>query len=339
MSEIQSIKQNANNDLTKQEKYFSQPVAIQPSANFSQIKTSLPNFSVLAEQSKPSVVSIQVSGDDSPIGIDGMGSGFVISDDGFLLTNNHVTQNAEEIEVKMADGRIFDAEVVGSDRETDIALLKINAENLKPLQFGRSDKVKVGEWVMAIGAPFGLEQSVTAGIVSAKARSAGEQYIPYIQTDVAINMGNSGGPLIDMAGNVVGVNTKIFTTDGGSVGLSFTIPIDLAIDVVNQIKLNGRVSRGFLGVGYQAVSRELVKNFELKNSYGAMINAVSRNSPAEEAGLQVEDIVVGVDGKTIQDFNELPFLIGRLKPGDETQLDIIRNGQPLSLSLTVGSRN
>ena len=302
------------------------------------VSRTSPNFAQLVERARPSVVSIEVSSRERRRGVDGMGSGFIISEDGFLLTNYHVTDGANRIEVKLADGTIFDAEIVGSDIETDLALLKIDASNLKPLEYGEVESTLVGSWVLAIGAPFGLEQTVTAGIVSAKGRSAGDQYIPYLQTDVAINMGNSGGPLINMQGKVIGVNSKIYSTDGGSVGLSFAIPIDLAVDVVNQLKQNGKVSRGFLGVGYQEVTRDMAEGFELKNSNGTLINAVTPNSPAAKAGLRVGDIVVSVDGNQIANFNELPFLIGRLRPGAETALSIIRDGEQMLLKLVVGSR-
>ncbi len=192
-----------------------------PERSVSAEKIIAPKFADLVERSRPSVVSIEVSSRENRGGVEGMGSGFIISEDGFLLTNYHVTEDASRIEVKLADGTIYDAEIVGSDIETDLALLKIAANDLKPLEYGEVESTQVGSWVLAIGAPFGLEQTVTAGIVSAKGRSAGDQYIPYLQTDVAINMGNSGGPLINMQGKVIGVNSKIYSTDGGSVGLSF----------------------------------------------------------------------------------------------------------------------
>lgn len=328
--------QSQLDEVRSQDLHFSKP-----SQDAAKSVLQLPAFSDLAELSKPSVVSIEVSSSERSRSRrpNGMGSGFVISEDGYLLTNNHVTQGAANIVVKLADGTEHDAELVGSDPETDLSLIKIDVDGLKPFEFGNVDEAKVGSWVVAIGAPFGFEQTVTAGIISAKGRSVGEQYVPYIQTDVAINMGNSGGPLINMDGKVIGVNSKIISTDGGSVGLSFAIPIDLAVDVVNQLKQDGKVRRGFLGVGYQEVTREIAESFSLKSNRGALINAVSRNSPASKAGLKVGDIVTAVDGKKIGNYTELPFLVGRLRPGMETQLNIIRNGDPDTLKLVVGSRD
>jgi len=319
--------------VQQQETQIPQP-ATQPVARVMQ----LPAFSVLAEQAKASVVSIDVFSENSRRRIDGMGSGFVISSDGYLLTNHHVTQDSQRLVIKLADGSEYDAELVGSDPETDLSLLKIEANGLTPFEFGNVDETKVGSWVVAIGAPFGFEQTVTAGIISAKGRSVGEQYVPYIQTDVAINVGNSGGPLINMDGKVIGVNSKIISTDGGSVGLSFAIPIDLAVDVVNQLKNDGRVKRGFLGVRYQEVTREIAESFSLAKSHGALIYEVTPNSPAAKGGLQRGDIVTAVDGKRIINYTELPFLIGRLRPGMETELSIVREGETDALKIVVGSR-
>lgn len=310
-----------------------------PSQEATQNVLQLPEFSKLAEQAKQSVVSIEVSSNESRRNADGMGSGFVISEDGYLLTNNHVTEGARKIVVNLADGSEHDAELVGSDPETDLSLLKIDVDGLMPFKFGSVEKTPVGSWVVAIGAPFGFEQTVTAGIISAKGRSVGEQYVPYIQTDVAINVGNSGGPLINMDGKVIGINSKIISTYGGSLGLSFAIPIDLAVDVVNQLKNNGKVERGFLGVSYREVTKEIAESFSLKQTFGALINSVSRNSPADRGGLRVGDIVTAVDGKKIINYTELPFLVGRLRPGMETQLSVIRDGEPETIQLVVGSRN
>jgi len=310
-------------------------------SNTPQTKSTLqlPSFSTLAEQSKNSVVSIEISTSETRQRVDGMGSGFVISDDGYLLTNNHVTEDSSQIVVKLADGSEYDATLIGSDRETDIALLKIDATGLTPLEFGSVEESKVGSWVVAIGAPFGFEQTVTAGIISAKGRSVGERYVPYIQTDVAINVGNSGGPLINMDGKVIGINSKIISTYGGSLGLSFAIPVDLAVDVVNQLKNNGKVSRGFLGVQYREVTREVAQRFSLKQNHGALIYGVANNSPAENGGLEVGDIVTAVDGKEIVNFTELPFLVGRLRPGMEAELSIVRDGENETLKLVIGSEN
>ena len=299
----------------------------------------LPNFAGLAKKSRDSVVSIEVANGRSSSNIEGMGSGFVISEDGYILTNHHVTQGAERLIVKLADGSEFDGELVGSDPETDLSLLKLDTDQLKALQFGSVADTEVGAWVVAIGAPFGLEQTETAGIVSAKRRSVGEQYIPYIQTDVAINVGNSGGPLITMDGKVIGVNSRIISTDGGSVGLSFAIHIDLASDVVSQLKEDGRVRRGFLGVGYQEVEKGLAASFASNKNHGALINNVSRNSPAAKGGLRVGDIVTAVDGQGIINYTELPFLVGRLRPGMSTELSIIREGEAQKLTIVVGSRD
>ena len=311
----------------------------EPSVQNTQATIQLPAFSDLAEFAKKSVVSIEVFNGEPSGGLNGMGSGFIISDDGYLLTNHHVTQDANNLVVKLHDGSEHDADLIGSDPETDLSLIKIDVSGLQPFEFGNVEKTKVGSWVVAIGAPFGFEQTVTAGIVSAKGRSVGEQYVPYIQTDVAINVGNSGGPLINMDGKVVGVNSKIISTDGGSVGLSFAIPIDLAVDVVNQLKSDGRVKRGFLGVGYQEVTRDIAESFSLKQKHGALINQISRNSPAQKGGLKRGDIVTAVDGKKIINYTELPFLIGRLRPGMETDLSIIRDGEHSSIKIVVGSRD
>jgi len=298
----------------------------------------LPAFSELAEQAKQSVVSIEIDNQDSINSVGGMGSGFVISDDGYILTNNHVTQEAKHIVVKLADGSEYDAVQIGRDVSTDIALLKIDKQGLVAFEFGDVEASKVGSWVVAIGAPFGFEQTVTAGIISAKGRSVGEQYIPYIQTDVAINVGNSGGPLINMDGKVIGINSKIISTAGGSLGLSFAIPVDLAVDVVNQLKNNGVVRRGYLGVGYTEVTRAIAEQLFINENKGALINAVSRGSPAEKSGLKVGDVVIAVDGKKINNFSELPFLVGRLRPGMQTELSIIRDGEEVKVKLLVGSR-
>ena len=309
-----------------------------PSENPVLSQLQLPTFTQLAEKAKPSVVSIQVFDEGFRRQYSGVGSGFIISEDGYLLTNYHVTQGEGALVVKLADGREFDAERIGSDPETDLALIKIPTSDLEAFEFGNVDKAEVGSWVVAIGAPFGFEQTVTAGIISAKGRSVGEQYVPYLQTDVAINVGNSGGPLINMDGKVIGVNSKIISTDGGSLGLSFAIPIDLAVDVVNQLKNLGRVSRGFLGVGYEEVTRTVANDLALDRQHGALINTVSRNSPAETAGLKVGDIVTAVDGKKIVRYTELPFLIGRLRPGMETTLSVIRDGSIQLVSIVIGSR-
>ena len=255
----------------------------------------LPDFVELVEKAQPSVVSISttikvgrrnVFSQRSGTSRGPSGSGFIISTDGYVLTNNHVVDGVEEVYVRLHNGKDVEAVIIGTDSETDMALLKIKGKGLKPLKIGDINKAKVGSWVVAIGAPFGFDQTVTAGIISAKARSVGEQYIPYVQTDVAINPGISGGPLINMAGEVVGINSKILSTSGGSNGLSFSIPIDLAMDVVNQIRDNGKVIRGYLGVNYQEVDRRMAKWSQLESTQGALINGIAPDSPGNESGYQ-----------------------------------------------------
>jgi len=307
----------------------------------------LPDFVDLVEKAQPSVVSISTTitskrrnifSRQSGSSRGPSGSGFIISNDGYVLTNNHVIDGVDKVFVRLHNGKDLEAEIVGTDAETDIALLKISGGSFKPFKIGDIDKTKVGSWVLAIGAPFGFDQTVTAGIVSAKGRSVGEQYIPYVQTDVAINPGNSGGPLINMEGRVVGINSKILSTSGGSNGLSFSIPIDLAMDVVNQIKNDGGVHRGYLGVNYQEVSYELAKSFGLERSQGALINGVAVDSPAEKAGVKIGDIVLNVNEKPIKNSSELPFIIGRYRPGDVADLSIIRQGKKLQLKVNIGSK-
>ncbi|MCF6194924.1 MAG: trypsin-like peptidase domain-containing protein, partial [Kangiellaceae bacterium] len=309
----------------------------------------LPNFVELIDKTQSSVVSISTTvkvrrrnifSRQSPSSSRGpSGSGFVISKDGYVITNNHVIDGVEKVYVSLNNGRDFEAEIVGTDEATDIALLKIEGNNFDWLEIGDIDKTRVGSWVVAIGAPFGFEHTVTAGIISAKGRNVGEQYIPYVQTDVAINPGNSGGPLINMNGKVVGVNSKILSISGGSNGLSFSIPIDLVMDVVGQIKDTGNVLRGYLGVSYQEVSFELAKSFGLERSEGALITVVTPNSPADQAGIKRGDIVLMVDDKLIKNSVELPFVIGRYRPGREVKMSLVRDGKHLTRSLEIGSKN
>lgn len=309
----------------------------------------LPDFVDLVEKAQPSVVSISTTVElrrrnifsrQSPSTSRGpSGSGFFISKDGYVITNNHVIDGVKKVYVSLHNGQDFEATVVGTDADTDIALLKIEGESFIPFKIGNIEQTKVGSWAVAIGAPFGFDQTVTAGIISAKGRNVGEQYIPYIQTDVAINPGNSGGPLIDMDGKVVGVNSKILSTSGGSNGLSFSIPIDLVMDVVGQIKDSGSVERGYLGVSYQEVSFDLAKSFGLERSQGALITVVTENSPAQRAGLKPGDIVLEVDGKLIKNSDELPFVIGRYRPGKVANLVLVRDGEKIKLDIEVGSRN
>lgn len=308
----------------------------------------LPDFVELVEKAQPSVVSISTTikarrrslFSRQPGSTRGpSGSGFIISKDGFVLTNNHVIEGVDKVFVRLYNGKDVEAEIIGADAETDTALLKIVGDDFTPFVIGNVEKSKVGSWVLAIGAPFGFDQTVTAGIISAKARSVGEQYIPYIQTDVAINPGNSGGPLINMAGEVIGINSKILSASGGSNGLSFSIPIDLAMDVVDQIRKQGGVSRGYLGVGFQEVSYELAKSFGLDSSKGAIITNVGPNSPAERSGIKAGDIILEVDKKLIKNSEELPFIIGRYRPGDKAELLVIRDGKSIHLNIVIGSRN
>ena len=267
------------------------------------------------------------------------GSGFIISADGYVLTNHHVVEDAVEVEVRLKDRRVFDAEVVGSDPLSDIALLRIESNGLDPVRIGDSDALKPGQWVLAIGSPFNFEYSVTAGIVSAVNRSfANQNYVPFIQTDVPINRGNSGGPLINMDGEVVGINSQIYSYTGGFMGLSFAIPIEVAMDVVEQLKTNGRVVRGWLGVGIQAVDQNLANALGLKKVIGAAVNDVMPGSPAETGGLQVGDVIVAYEGREVTRQSDLPPMVGATPPGTRARLTIVRDGQPQPLRLEIGER-
>ncbi|MGB0473582.1 MAG: DegQ family serine endoprotease [Porticoccaceae bacterium] len=269
------------------------------------------------------------------------GSGFVISRDGYILTNHHVVDQASEIQVLFSDRREYQATVIGTDRRSDLALLKIDAKGLDALVFADSDNLKVGEWVLAIGSPFGLDYSVTAGIVSAKGRSLpteqGENYVPFIQTDVAINPGNSGGPLFNLKAEVVGINSQIFSRTGGSIGLSFSIPSNVAQRVVGQLKANGVVQRGWLGVAIQDVNKALAQSLELDKPRGALINAVEIDSPADKGGIEPGDVIVKLDGQEIIDADDLPHLVGMLAPETTTKVVIVREGKRKVLKVTVGA--
>ncbi|MFZ5556770.1 MAG: DegQ family serine endoprotease [Pseudomonadota bacterium] len=266
-----------------------------------------------------------------------LGSGFVISSDGYILTNAHVVESADEILVKFTDKREFKATVVGADKRTDVALIKIDAQGLPAVKFGDPKKLKVGEWVVAIGSPFGFENSVTAGIVSAKGRSLPqENFVPFIQTDVAINPGNSGGPLFNLDGQVVGINSQIYSRTGGFMGLSFAIPIDVAMDVADQLKTSGKVRRGKLGVVIQEVTKELAESFGLEKPGGALIASVEKGSPAEKAGLQVSDIILKYDGKPVGSSSDLPRLVGATKPGARVSVQVWRKGAARDLTVIVG---
>ena len=266
-----------------------------------------------------------------------LGSGFIFSADGYILTNHHVIAGADEVIVRFANREEYEAIIIGSDKASDIALLKIDAENLPVLNFGDSDDLKVGEWVLAIGSPFGFDHSVTAGIVSAKGRSLpSDNYVPFIQTDVAINPGNSGGPLFNLDGEVVGINSQIYSRTGGFMGLSFAIPIEMAVDVANQIKQNGRVSRGWLGVLIQEVTRELAESFGMDSPHGALVAKVLENSPAADSDLQVGDVIVEFNGKKVMRSSGLPPLVGRAAVGKTAKVTIIRNKTRKQIKVKIG---
>jgi len=265
-----------------------------------------------------------------------LGSGFIISADGYLLTNAHVVEAADEITVKLTDKRELKAKVIGFDKRTDIALLKIDAAGLPVVRLGDPTKLKVGEWVIAIGSPFGFENSVTAGIVSAKGRSLPqENFVPFIQTDVAVNPGNSGGPLFNLRGEVVGINSQIYSRTGGFMGLSFAIPIDVAQDVANQLKTTGKVTRGRIGVVIQPLTRELADGFGLKNPQGALVNSVEKGGPAEKAGIEAGDVILRFDGKPVNSSEDLPRMVGSTKPGTRVPIQVWRNKAARDVSVTV----
>jgi serine protease Do len=268
-----------------------------------------------------------------------LGSGFVLGD-GYILTNNHVVDGADEIVVRFSDRRELDAELVGSDPRSDLALLKVDAKNLPAVRLGDSDKLKVGEWVLAIGSPFGFDYSVTAGIVSAKGRSLptelNENYVPYLQTDVAINPGNSGGPLFNLRGEVIGINSQIYSNSGGFMGVSFAIPINVAMEVVNQLKETGHVSRGWLGVMIQDVDKNLAEALGLDRPRGALISRVLEGSPAEAGGIMEQDIITAINGHPIDFSSELPHYVGRIRAGTEATLDVIRDGEEIQVKLKIG---
>ncbi|MCS5595012.1 MAG: Do family serine endopeptidase [Porticoccaceae bacterium] len=270
-----------------------------------------------------------------------MGSGFVISADGYILTNHHVVDNADEIEVQLADRSQYSATVIGSDRLSDLALLKIEADNLPTLDFADPDNLKVGAWVLAIGSPFGLDYSVTAGIVSAIGRSLptadSTNYVPFIQTDVAINPGNSGGPLFNLDGEVVGINSQIYSRSGGSIGLSFAIPVSVANNVVKQLKSNGKVQRGWLGVGIQSVNKKLAEALDLPGPQGALVTAVVPDSPAEKSDIKPGDVIVSFDAQSILDSEDLPHIVGLITPGEEVKVELFREGRRKKMLVEIGA--
>lgn len=333
------------------------------------VSAQLPDFTGIVEQAKDSVVNISTSKkvrttdlrehleipEDSPFGelfkkffdqdqfgfrdreSNSLGSGFIISEDGYILTNHHVIAGADEIIVRLNNRDEYIADVIGSDKDSDVALLKIDGDDdLPTLEYGDSNALKVGEWVLAIGSPFGFDHTVTAGIVSAKGRSLpSDNYVPFIQTDVAINPGNSGGPLFNMEGEVIGINSQIYSRSGGFMGLSFAIPIEMAVDVADQIKNTGSVSRGWLGVLIQEVTRELAESFGMDNPHGALIARVISDSPAEKAGLQVGDVIVEFNGKKVTRSSSLPPLVGRTPVGENAKLTIIRDRKKRTLRVQI----
>lgn len=267
-----------------------------------------------------------------------LGSGFILSTDGYIMTNAHVVDHADKITVRLTDKREFSAKVIGSDKRTDVALLKIQASNLPVIAVGDPDKLKVGEWVVAIGSPFGFDSSVTAGIVSAKGRSLPQDnFVPFIQTDVAINPGNSGGPLFNMKGEVVGINSQIYTRSGGSMGLSFAIPIDVATQVADQLRTTGKVTRGRIGVSIQELTRELAESFGLTSPDGALVSSVEKDGPADKAGIEVSDVILRFDGKRVADSIDLPRIVAATKPGNNVMVEVWRKGVSKEVNIKVGA--
>lgn len=276
-------------------------------------------------------------GGDGPIARSG-GSGFIVSADGHVLTNAHVVAGADEVTVQLADKREFRAKVVGADETTDVALIKIDAQNLPTLAVGNPETLKVGEWVIAIGSPFGFDHTVSAGVVSAKMRSLPNGgYVPFIQTDVAINPGNSGGPLLNLAGEVVGINSQIYSQNGGYMGLSFAIPIDLAVNVQQQLAQYGKVTRGRLGVGVQSLNQDLAQSFGLDAPQGALVSQVEDGTPAARAGIRAGDVILRFDGERVEDSAMLSRLVAARKPGDDVQVELQRGGKRLSLEVALGA--
>ncbi len=264
----------------------------------------------------------------------GQGSGFVLTSDGYIMTNAHVVDGADEVLVTLTDKREFKAKIIGADKRTDVAVVKIAATGLPAVKVGDVGRLKVGEWVMAIGSPFGLENSVTAGIVSAKQRDTGE-YLPYIQTDVAINPGNSGGPLINMRGEVVGINSQIYSRSGGYMGIAFAIPMDEAIRVSDQLRTSGRVSRGRIGVQIDQVTKEVAESLGLDKAQGVLVRGVEEGSPADKAGIEAGDIILRFDGKALEKAADLPRMVGNTKPGSRVSLTVFRRGANKELNVTV----
>ena len=301
--------------------------------------TTLPDFAGLVEQTGPAVVNITTAGARRAQfpAEQGMGSGFIVSADGLVLTNAHVVQGANEVTVKLTDRREFRARVLGADPATDVAVLRIDAKGLPAVKFGDPARARVGDWVVAIGSPFGFENSVTAGIVSAKGRSLpGDAYVPFIQTDVAVNPGNSGGPLFNMAGEVIGINSQIYSRSGGYQGLSFAIPADVVQRVTSQIVANGRASHARLGVSAQPMDQALARSFGLERTEGALIAEVVPGSAAQKAGLRVGDVVLKYNGNPVGASGELAAMVGQSSPGDKVRLEIVREGRKREISATLG---
>ena len=269
--------------------------------------------------------------EDTPRGV---GSGFILSADGFVMTNAHVVEGADEVIVTLTDKREFKARIIGADKRSDVAVVKIEASGLPAVKIGDANRMRVGEWVMAIGSPFGLENTVTAGIVSAKQRDTGD-YLPFIQTDVAINPGNSGGPLINMRGEVVGINSQIYSRSGGFQGISFAIPIDEATRVAEQLRATGRVTRGRIGVQIEQVSKEIAESIGLGRAQGALVRGVEAGAPADKAGIEAGDIITKFDGKTIEKSSDLPRLVGNVKPGTRAPITVFRRGGTRDLVVTI----
>jgi serine protease Do len=266
-----------------------------------------------------------------------LGSGFIISADGYIMTNAHVVDHADKITVRLTDKREFSAKVIGADKRTDVALLKIEATGLPKVNVGDPNKLKVGEWVVAIGSPFGFDSSVTAGIVSAKGRSLPkDNFVPFIQTDVAINPGNSGGPLFNMDEEVVGINSQIYTRSGGSMGLSFAIPIDVAMQVSDQLRSSGKVTRGRIGVTIQELTSELAESFGLGKPNGALISSVEKNAPADKAGIEASDVILKFDGKVVNNSGDLPRIVAAIKPGSKVVVELWRKGGTKQVTVEVG---
>lgn len=344
-------------------------LALLATVSFAQTR-ELPDFTELAEKQGPAVVNIsttqvikgqrfghpmpfdeedpsyeffrrfmprQIPGMPREFKSQSLGSGFIVSADGYILTNAHVVDAADEVLVKLTDKRELKAKVVGADKRTDVALLKIEATGLPVVRLGDPARLRVGEWVVAIGAPFGFDNSVTAGIVSAKGRSLPqENYVPFIQTDVAINPGNSGGPLFNLRGEVVGINSQIYSRSGGYQGVSFAIPIDVAMEVQNQLRTGGKVSRGRLGVAIQDVTRELADSFGLTKPQGALVASVEKGAPADKAGIEAGDIILKYDGKPVAQSSDLPRMVGSTKPGTRVAIQVWRKGSSRDLNVTVG---